>query len=63
MIPVVRSEDARKAFQTLADSGAEIAADRMDSNGDIRGFGVAQFPLVNEDGAVLNGDGAVPGSA
>jgi hypothetical protein len=63
MIPGVRSEGARKAFAHPADSDADGVAGPIDPTGTVRGFGVTHLPLLNEDGALLNGDGAVPGSA
>jgi hypothetical protein len=63
MMSGVRSEGARKAVVDLADSDVAAVTVRTDSTGTARGFGVTHLPLINEDGAVFNGNGAVPGSA
>ena len=63
MIPRVRSEGARKAFTHPAESDADGVAGPIDPTGTVRGSGVTHLPLIYEDGAVLDGDGAVPGSA
>src|SRR5436305_14426696 len=63
MIHTVSNEGARTVLRDLADSDVEAVFARMDQAGTLRGFGVAHLQLISEDGAVLNGGGAVPGSA